>query len=265
MSYLEEYKQQGFILIKNFFDVSIVLNVKNQMVELFEQITQSKFKCDQDIINLYNTNFKNFLGWTTLCHSIIDLHNLCGHKKIIDILKQLKLNTPIENMKPSLFFSCESIAKHTSYWKTAPHQDWPFTRGSLNGVTLWLPFVDVTTELGPLELAQNTHLEGELESTITNFSEIGTSMSLVREDFNYTSLPMNIGDIVIFNYFTVHRSGTNIFKDKIRWSTHFRYDDASEPTFIKRGYPIFQKEVRNNDCKLEEGFPSVQQINNLFV
>ena len=256
------YNVQGFILIKNFFTKKSVTALKQQMVLLFENLTNTKYNSDQDIINLYNNDFQLFLNWTNICHKTPQLHQLASSEMLVDQLKKIGLAQPIINTRPLLSFSCSSIAKHESYWKTPCHQDWPSTKGSLNGVTIWTPLVDVNTELGPLEIANNTHLQGSQK-----YRECagGYAMDVDVDSFNYTSLPMNIGDIVIFNYFTVHRSGTNIFKDKIRWSTHFRYDDASEPTFIKRGYPIFQKEVRNNDCKLEEGFPSVQQINNLFV
>ena len=50
------------------------------------------------------------------------------------------------------------------------------------------------------------------------------------------SVEVKAGDALFFSSFLIHRSGDNV-SDAIRWSCHFRYNDLSEKTYIKRGYP----------------------------
>ena len=47
---------------------------------------------------------------------------------------------------------------------------------------------------------------------------------------------MEQGDVIFFSSFLIHRSGTNE-TEHIRWSTHFRYNDLDEKSFVERGYP----------------------------
>ena len=54
-----------------------------------------------------------------------------------------------------------------------------------------------------------------------------------NDDFD--SLDVKAGDIVIFNSFLVHGSRKKeIDTDSIRWSLHYRYNDASERDLDKK-------------------------------
>ena len=152
-------------------------------------------------------------------------------------------------MRPCVSFSSKKTAKKEYYWKTPPHQDWPSTQGSLNGLTCWIPLVDVDSSLGSLEVSPKTHLLGPL-----SWDEKTPVLSSSNKKFEYESIPMKAGDALFFSNFLVHRSGTNITKDKIRISMHFRYDDSCEPVFIKRKYPKYKIETRGEGNTLEN-FP----------
>jgi ectoine hydroxylase-related dioxygenase (phytanoyl-CoA dioxygenase family) len=231
------------------------------MHKLYEKLTNKEFICDNCIINLYNCDFKKFKAWADSCHNIPSLNSLVGDESILNTLKQLGIKMPLVNVRPCIFFSCESIASHQYYWKTPGHQDWPTTLGSLNGVTVWVPLVDVTKELGALQVAPGSHLNG-FYNDIVNFGP-GIGMKNDIPDDLYSDIPMNIGDVLIFNYFTVHRSGINSYKDKIRWSIQLRFDDAEEDTFIKRGLPRYSKQIRD-DSNIDLNFPNINQLQKTF-
>ncbi len=70
---------------------------------------------------------------------------------------------------------------------------------------------------------------------------------------------MEQGDALFMNSFLVHRSGTNV-TDRIRLSMHFRYNDASESTFISRKYPRHRIDRRKEGI-LFPGFPTEGEMN----
>jgi len=250
-------EKNGFLLVKDFC-TNDVKNIKKEMEVSFELICKRKYKnIDKDIICLFKEDRSKFLGWANMCQNLLSVHRLANSKKIENLLVSNGLKMPVLNTRPLLSLSCKSIAEHESYWKVPDHQDWPSTRGSLNGVTIWLPLISLCNNLGPLEVLKHSHLDGLLNHD--NDGLVPVISSEISSDF--ISKKMKIGDILIFNYFTVHRSGTNLYADRIRWSLHFRYDDAKEKTFIERKYPRYKKDIRLDE-KLDYSFPTKEQIKN---
>jgi len=249
-------KNEGFLLVKNFFSKNKITKIKKEMEYCFELISKRNHnEIDKDIIELFKKDTQSFLGWANLCQNLLSLHRLSSSKKIENLLKKLGLNKPTINTRPLLSLSCKSLSKHDSHWKVPSHQDWPSTRGSLNGVTVWIPLVGINKDIGPLEIAPKSHLLGFLEHHNDGLVPIISKL----EDRKFISNSMNVGDILIFNYFTIHKSGLNINLDKIRWSVHFRYDDAEEKTFIERKYPRYKKEIRSDE-NIDSSFPNLKQI-----
>lgn len=233
-------KKDGLLLIKNLVKEE-VLQIKKEMMDALDVFCRREETTDQKIISLFKEKKDSFLGWTNVCHNLFSLHRLASSKKIEKVLIENGIKKPIINTRPLISLSCKQIAEKESYWKVAEHQDWPSTRGSLNGVTIWIPLVDVDRNLGALEVCKGSHLNGLQEHIIE-------CVPIIKNyDKEFQSIPMEVGDVLIFNYFTVHKSGENLFKDKIRWSAHLRYDDAAEKTFIERNFPKYKKEIRSDD------------------
>jgi hypothetical protein len=108
---------------------------------------------------------------------------------------------------------------------TGWHQDWPEVQGSPRVLTMWLPLAPTTGPYGsplvaggrcvapqPMELADNP---------------VGR-MAQVPADRPVHSGPMEPGDVLIFDAFTVHRGGHSGPRS-VRLSCDFRYQDAGEP------------------------------------
>ena len=58
--------------------------------------------------------------------------------------------------------------------------------------------------------------------------------------FDFVSVPLKLGEALIFNQKLVHQSGVNI-SDKIRFSIQLRYTDLGCPHYAQRGYPLNHK------------------------
>lgn len=256
------YAKEGFIHIRGLFDKKYLTDLKQEFYDCFSYFTQRKTNVtDIDIINIFKEDFSLFLNCCNLCQNHSSFIQLASCNTLIDVLKKINIKTPIFNMKPALLLSNKNVAKQEMNWKTPAHQDWPSMRGSLNGATVWIPFVDIINGIGPLEVSPGSHTTG-----LVKHHALGSGLVIdqnVDNNFVYKSIPMELGDILIFNCFTVHRSGTNLFEDKIRWSAQFRFDDASEQSYLNRRCPRFKKEIRV-DNETDNFNPSVQQIQNYF-
>jgi ectoine hydroxylase-related dioxygenase (phytanoyl-CoA dioxygenase family) len=85
--------------------------------------------------------------------------------------------------------------------------------------------------------------------------------ALPEEDYVQTSF--EVGDLLIFSAFLVHRSGDNITQN-IRWSIQLRYNNMAEPTFQERGFPmpyIYKPE----ENLVTPDFPKKEQLEQLFA
>lgn len=249
---MEEYFKKGYYLSKNCLPKKDIANLINTMRSVF------KAPSDDDIINLFNKDFDKFYGAANICQWLIELFHLAVRCEIVSLIAKLGINTPVMNTRPLVSYSSKKLAKNDNYWKVPVHQDWPSTQGSLNGLTLWIPLVDVTQELGPLEISPGSHLMGKQE----HIESYGVPV-MKKIDWNFMPVPMEVGDVLAFSNFLVHRSGTNITEDKIRWSIHFRYDDVTEKTFIDRNYPHYRTDKRLPGL-LQPDFPTKEMLLDYF-
>jgi ectoine hydroxylase-related dioxygenase (phytanoyl-CoA dioxygenase family) len=105
-------------------------------------------------------------------------------------------------------------------------------QGSINSIVCWLPLIDSTQDLGCIAFVPESHKLGLLMEK----KEEGFGLVKKFDDEYFKSVDLNQGDALFFSSFLVHKSGNNI-TENIRWSTHFRYNDLNEKTFVENGYP----------------------------
>lgn len=220
----------GYCLIEGLFSRYEIESIRNDMNSIFAVFSGGKKVNDKFLMELFKNDFDAFVGCANLCQKLPSVYRLAGSEKIRQVLRGFGLGLPTLNTKPLVSFSSKHTAKTEAYWKIAGHQDYPSNLGSLNGVTLWMPLQDTDPIIGPLEIVPNSDKLGILP-------HVGIPPALVEDNFEYTSISMNLGDALFFDTKTIHRSGNNITEDKIRWSMHFRYNDALEPSFIERKFP----------------------------
>ena len=140
------------------------------------------------------------------------------------------------------------------------HQDWRTGQGSLDSVVLWFPLVDCGADLGALQIIPASHTVGLLQADTSGYTG-SIQDALPEEDYVQTSF--EVGDLLIFSAFLVHRSGDNITQN-IRWSIQLRYNNMAEPTFQERGFPmpyIYKPE----ENLVTPDFPKKEQLEQLFA
>jgi hypothetical protein len=132
---------------------------------------------------------------------------------------------------------------------TKPHCDIVYMgRGTHELYTAWIPYGDVTYDIGGLMILEKSHLQSAridkyLKSDVDTFCEnnperhgwkfggaLSTNPASLRQKFGgrWLSAEFRMGDLLTFRMNTVHASLDN-HSNRIRLSTDTRYQLASEP------------------------------------
>jgi len=242
---MEEFWNNGYKIVKNFFDPKLIESIRIEAKYIF---SEQMFKLhlinnkddilddnifEQAIKNLFDYDYNTFLSCGKQCQHLISLHRLSLDEKLIELIKSLGLEKPIISTRPVLFTNSRQIAKNSVNHTVPPHQDWSSMQGSINSVIVWVPLMDMYKEIGPIDIIHGSHKNGLL----TNKKENSFGIIDNLEYDKFVSVDgLKSGDIVVFSSFLIHKSGDNI-SNNIRWSCHFRYNDLNDNSFIERGYP----------------------------
>lgn len=238
-----KYFEEGYLHIPNFLDTVEIDKIRSEAKQVFinqmlrmglvsRSIDETEF--EQALYKMFKSDITAFINCGKQIQHLISLHKLSLGEKLIKLLKDVGVESPVISTRPVLFFNSRYLAKKEVYWKTPPHQDWRSIQGSINSVVIWIPLIDIDVELGAIEVIPKSHLEGLItKETVDSFGVIAKEF-----DNDELFIPMEVkkGDIVLFSQFLVHRSGHNA-TDSIRWSCHFRYNDLNETSFVERAYP----------------------------
>ncbi|NND51907.1 MAG: phytanoyl-CoA dioxygenase [Flavobacteriaceae bacterium] len=264
-----KYFEEGYLHLPNFLNSAEIDEIRaeakqvfiNQMIRLgliSGSVNETEF--EHALYKMFETDLQAFINCGKHIQHLISLHRLSLDHKIVQLLNDIGIKSPVISTRPVLFFNSRYLAKKEVYWKTPPHQDWRSIQGSINAVVIWIPLIDIDVELGAVEIIPKSHLEGLITK------ETVDSFGVISNEFNKDDLfvPMEVkkGDIVLFSQFLIHRSGNNS-SDSIRWSCHFRYNDLDEESFIDRKYPHTYI-YKPDDTLIHPEFDTLDGVKNYF-
>lgn len=264
-----DFNSQGYVVVKSLLPQETIENILLEIHSIFKnKIESDNFQYNQsnglitseDMIRYYSFNKEGYIGCMRAAQKIPIFYQLASSKKILDVIKGLGFKRPLISQEPILMLDNQKTSRTTGDWKTPSHQDWRSRQGSLNSVTIWIGLVDVTPELGPVEIIPGSHLKGLLPAEDDDWF-----LHVKKENVNeseFVSMPIKAGDVMVFSQFLLHRSGTNQ-TDNFRYSLQFRYDDLLEPTFMNRNYPNSRGTLSTKDL-ITPNFPSLKEIENTF-
>jgi phytanoyl-CoA hydroxylase len=267
---ISNYLNEGFVIIKDFLGREEINNLRNEAKGVFALQIRRLLGIEVNIYNdihfeklmykLFELDIDTFMNCGKQVQQLISLHKISTNPKIEEVLKNFGLKFPIISVRPSMLFNSRFLAKKEEYWRLGAHQDWRSSQGSLDSVTVWFPLINSNAAIGALQVIPGTHKLGLLESESVSY------YGKIIEDFkneDYQQLEFEIGDVLFFSSFLVHRSGINI-TESIRWSVQLRFNNITEETFINRGFPnpfIYKPQAD----LITPGFPVKEQVLNVFT
>ncbi len=267
----EQFRREGFLLLRNFLDKSVVENIYREAREIFaiqiKRVTgrtvdiNNRDEFENAMFEFFEKDFIAFRNTGITVQHSLSLHRFATDEKIVNLLKEIGIELPVIGARPAMQFNSRFLSKDGSkHWKLDAHQDWRTGQGSLDSTVIWFPMVNAGADLGALQVIPQSHKSGLLAASTSGYQG-GITASLKDEDFVQTEF--EVGDLLIFSAFLVHQSGNNITPN-IRWSVQLRYNNLSEPTFIERGYPmayIYKPEAE----LVTPNFPTVEQLETVFA
>ena len=127
--------------------------------------------------------------------------------------------------------------KYRSLW----HYEYRDQLRSQDGVVFWSPLVNITEELGPVQICPKSHKGGLVKSyardpenpdkTGAYALRLENESELIKK-YGVIAPLSKPGDLLIMDFLTLHSSGKNI-SNRSRWSMQFRYFNFNHPSGIK--------------------------------
>ncbi len=266
----QQFKKDGYIILKNFFSKEEINAIYAEARSLFalqiENILGKKVDIndketfEKAMIEFFETDFNTFRNTGLQAQHLISLHRLGTEEKLINLLKSVGYEFPSIAVRPSMQFNSRHLSKGGSHWKLGAHQDWRTGQGSLDSIVMWFPMVDCGADLGSLQIIPASHTWGLFDADTSGY--LGSIQTDIPEE-SYVQTEFEVGDLLIFSAFLVHRSGNNI-TDNIRWSIQLRYNNILEPTFLERGIPMPYIYKPEADL-VTPNFPRKEQLEEIFA
>ncbi len=131
---------------------------------------------------------------------------------------------------------------------TGWHQEISYLRN--NGLVVWIPLDDITSDLGQLQICPKSHHEGELK--VVKDHNIPSNVSTVAVDeikpefiakYSVKNVEIKKGDVLFFDTRLFHRSGKNT-TNRIRFSCQTRHSVITSKDFVPfRESKIYNKSI----------------------
>jgi phytanoyl-CoA hydroxylase len=241
---IKAFKKDGYLIIKKFFSKEEINIIYTEARTLFaiqiEKVLGKKVDIndrdtfEESMFQLFDKDFTTFVNTGKQAQHLISLHRLGTEQKILSLLTDLGYEFPSIAVRPAMQFNSRFLSKFGTHWKLGSHQDWRTGQGSLDSTVIWFPMVDCNAELGSLQVMPGSHKMGLMKADTSGYE--GTIQENIREE-DFIQTEFELGDLLIFSAFLIHRSGDNTTKN-IRWSIQLRYNNLSESTFQERGFPM---------------------------
>lgn len=206
---------------------------------------------------LFDLNINDYLSVITLFPKLCSVNSLFLEPNLQDVIDILGIKGKVFQTTPVFHIMSENLKISGGYFGFGAHQDWTSLQSSLNNITVWIPLTDVSKKNYTLEIAPGSHLDGLLlGEQDKNYYEPSAS---IVEKYKFEYVDAQIGDVVLFSNFLLHKSSIEYEGEQFRMAVSHRYEDYREETFIKRGYPFTQKKVIERRA-LNSDFPSREDI-----
>ena len=272
------YKQNGYLVAKNVIDHQLL----DAIIDKFYLLINNGLShdntasiqnvgidsLDKSLKELAEKNISSYFSASNMLTWSPEILQLFSSPSLIQLLKQLNLNCPTLVSKLQTHIQSDYLSKEIDkiggYYLFEQHQDWRSGRGSLDALTTWVPLHNVYSDNYTVEVIPGSHLRGLIDSEPDKNGIFYLSKDHKYPDSNFERLEISKGDVLILSAFIVHRSGINKTPNKTRLAVGARFNNCSEKSFIKRGYPSPYKTSVNLEMKKADE-PSAKQIKELFT
>jgi phytanoyl-CoA hydroxylase len=266
----ERFLADGYVVIKGAIDTAILETINREIAELFTiqlcrlgqpvDAGDSREAFKNNAVRLLRADVATYISTARLTQSLPSVHRLLICDTIIGLAGDLGIELPVISGRPSIHFMSGDLKVPEGYHKTPPHQEWRSMQGSLDGIVFWVPTTPVSAASNPMEFAPKSHLLGLL-NTVDHIMTPAVSDPRISDD-NFIPISAELGDIIFFSSFLVHRTGA-ADDGWVRIALSGRFNNAKEKTYVEHGYPTPYKYSYRTDL-IYAGFPTLSDVATIF-
>jgi len=262
----EAFLAEGYQVVRGVIDPAELAAINAEMGEIFAiQLRRLGLPVDgagtreaflQNAASLLRADVAIYISTARLTQMLPSAHRMLISEPIMRIVKALGLDFPVVSTRVSNHIMSDALKIPGGYHKSPAHQDWRSMQGSLDSLVFWIPTTPVTLRSHPLEVVPKSHLLGLLD-TADHIMTPTVSDRRITDDL-YRPLEMQLGDVVVFSSFLVHRTGET-GDGLVRIAFSGRFNNAAEPTYVEHGYPTPYKYSYRTDLMVEN-FPTGRDL-----
>ena len=195
-------------------------------------------KLIEDLVTMASRNRELVGRLYTVCRRFVSAKRLASHPYLVNVAQRL-MNTDLVSC--CNFVSVRFDLPRESEFLSHVHQDFIYIQGSLNGITIWLPFSDISLNMGPPSFVPGSQQWGVLKvkPSFADGKE-GEPYIVVDNDrlreAEFVKRGVSAAEALVFHTLLVHRSEPNTSK-KARLSIQVRFDDLFDTTSFAKNYP----------------------------
>jgi len=229
----KKLKSDGYVIVKNFFLKTEELN--NFKKFLFKFIKFGLNNKKKKIINIDKSLSLEFKKNTKISAFLNDNINLSPYlsslftsKKLISFLCKI-----LDIKKDQIIFNNQrfriQIPGNDEVANLPWHQDIGYNKiKNIKSIVAWISLGDISEDMGPIIFKKGSHKFGAQRQIKFKKSHGGKSIKVDinnkdLKDLKDVELETLSGDLILIDMNTVHTSGKNRTKDKVKYSAQARY------------------------------------------
>ncbi|MGB8355964.1 MAG: phytanoyl-CoA dioxygenase family protein [Chthoniobacteraceae bacterium] len=228
-------KQDGYLFFKRFLPAEPLLELRRQMLELCAQrgwLAEGHDlmdgMVDETAINQVPAEqMRSDIGVSAEAYRAVQklelFHTLPHHPKFLSLYGKLFGREAMPHPR----HIARMITPHSVMTPTPPHQDFIHIQGTPKTWTCWFPLGDCPRENGSLTVLRGSNHKGVV-SVAPSQGAGGLESLLCPHEVAWVEGDFELGDILTFTSYTVHRALRSKHRDRIRLSCDIRFQAVDE-------------------------------------
>jgi hypothetical protein len=248
----EIYREHGCFLARSLFDPAEFAgtqeNVRALVDAIFHQLGRTRSpeadgrsRFDDGVCELARIDRRLVGQLFDAGRRLLPVHQLSVDPRLISISKALMATDVISASDiKALRIDLPNEEKYLFDW----HQDYPYVMDSLDAVVFWIPLQDVDESNGWLTVAAGSHKAGMQKLRLIDPDNAANNKQKMMQiaaadahrDYPNLSLPVKLGDVLVFSTLLLHASGHNR-STRPRFTMQIRFGNYLHPVAVAKGWP----------------------------
>lgn len=241
----------GAVLVRGLIPTQALDRLKleiKQLIDIRKELETSAVEPDRDGVSRFDDDFVG-LNQCSREHGgviyragrrLFGNNIIATHPRLVGVSRSLLGDLLMLSEDRSIRIDHPNEDKYLFPW----HQDYPFNMDSDDALVFWIPLHDVNEQNGALCLAIGSHRQGIFPVRVVDSGNqnqnrakaIELADEAVLEKFEKITVPVQVGDALLFSAMLLHRSTANV-SSRARWTLQVRVGNYRDAGAIARGWP----------------------------